>query len=122
MGMYESPIKLYMTDIQSQFIKKQEEHILQAVQNIAVGIDREELFRALHYDRDQYRKGYMDAVIEKDLVEVVRCKNCIMSRPLNRNDRLENRYADGCVWCMEHSAGMCEYDFCSYGERRTDET
>ena len=61
MGMYESPIELYMTDIQTQIIIKQEEQILQAVRNVAVGIDREELVRALKYDRDQYEKGYRDA-------------------------------------------------------------
>lgn len=55
-----------------------------------------------------------------DAVEVVRCKDCVKSRPLNRGDRLENQYVDGCVWCMEHSNGVYEDDFCSYGERKDD--
>ena len=69
--MYESPVKLYMTDVQSQLIKQQEEMILKAVQSVAVGVDHEELFRALRYDRDQYSKGYRDAKNE-----IVRCKDC----------------------------------------------
>lgn len=58
--MYESPIILYMTDIQTQIIKQQEEQIVKAVQSVAVGVDHDELFRALKYDRDQYNKGYQD--------------------------------------------------------------
>lgn len=58
--MYESPIHLYMTDMQTQIIRQQEDQILKAVQSVAVGVDREELFRALKYDRDQYDKGFRD--------------------------------------------------------------
>lgn len=75
--MYESPIQLYMTDVQTQIIRQQEEQILKAVQRVAVGVDHEELFRALKYDRDQYERGYQDAISDKNLVEVVRCKDCV---------------------------------------------
>lgn len=62
--MYESPIHLYLTDIQTQLIQKQEEQILKAVQSVAVDVDHDELFRALKYDRDQYMKGYRDGVAD----------------------------------------------------------
>lgn len=58
--MYESPIHLYVTDIQTQIIKRQEDQILKAVQGVGVGVDHDELFRALKYDRDQYDKGFRD--------------------------------------------------------------
>ena len=117
--MYESPIHLYMTDIQTQIIKQQEEQILKAVQSVAVGVDHEELFRALKYDRNQYEKGYQDAVHDKDLVEVVRCKDCI--HWYEPDGVCLKIYSDGAVspyaWQYRN-----EDDFCSYGERKDNET
>ena len=53
-----------------------------------------------------------------DAVLVVRCKDCQKSRPLKRKDPFENKFVDGCIWCMEHGDGVFEDDYCSYGERR----
>lgn len=53
-----------------------------------------------------------------DVVSVVRCKDCVSSRPLNRNDRFEARYCDGCIYCMRTDEGVSKYDYCSYGESR----
>lgn len=53
-----------------------------------------------------------------DVVEVVRCKDCVSSRPLNRNDRFEARYIDGCIYCMRSDEGVAKDDYCSFGERR----
>lgn len=61
--MYESPLtKIYGT-IQNQIIKQDEENTMYVV-NRAVGydVDKEELIKALNYDRDQYKKGYADAM------------------------------------------------------------
>jgi len=59
--MYESPINKIYRDIQSQIIKQDEEHMMYAV-NQAIGytVDKEELIKALQYDREQYKKGYKD--------------------------------------------------------------
>ena len=108
--MYESPIQLYKTDITTQLIKKQEEQILKAVQGVAVGIDHEELFRALRYDRDQYKKGYQDACCDRNLVEVVRCKDCINYNPKG--------CADGFGWCEAWDQGRMNHHFCHCGERK----
>ena len=53
-----------------------------------------------------------------DVVEVVRCKDCKYSRPLNRKDMFEDTFVEGCVWCMLRSGGVFEDDFCSDGGRR----
>ena len=53
----------------------------------------------------------------EDVVEVVRCKDCVSSRPLNRNDRFEARYSDGCIYCSRTDEGVAKDDYCSYGER-----
>lgn len=60
--MYESPIKI----IQSQLEMKLEDDILKAVQSRYIDVDKEELIKALVYDRNQYNKGYVDAKMECD--------------------------------------------------------
>lgn len=52
------------------------------------------------------------------LVEVVRCKDCVNARPLNMADRLENAYWEGYVWCVERRVGVMQQEYCSSGERR----
>ncbi len=51
---YESPIKV----IQEQLTLKMEDDILKAIQKYNIEVDKEELLKALAYDRDQYMKGY----------------------------------------------------------------
>ncbi len=56
--MYESPIKVIFEDVQRRF----EDGIYQAVQKVDIHVDRDELLKALQYDRGQYEKGLADAV------------------------------------------------------------
>lgn len=65
--MYESPIEVFtsqMDGILEQMQKQQEEYIYQAVLNVGVDVNKEELVKALQYDRDQYAKGYQDGIEE----------------------------------------------------------
>ena len=52
--MYESPIKIIAGKIQTQI----DDEIYRAVQNVGINVDREELLKALEYDRGQYEKGW----------------------------------------------------------------
>ena len=54
--MYESPIKIITGKMQTRF----DDEIYSAVQNVGINVDREELLKALEYDRGQYEKGYED--------------------------------------------------------------
>ena len=54
--MYESPIK----SICKQFCEEIEDYIYKSVIKVGVNVDKEELIRALQYDRDQYDHGYKD--------------------------------------------------------------
>ena len=54
---YEPPIKL----IQQQMEMKLEGDILNAVYRYGIDVNKEELLKALAYDREQYRKGFNDA-------------------------------------------------------------
>ena len=60
--MYKSPIDVIISDIATEMIKKQDEQIYKAVQNVGVNVDKHELLKALNYDRQQYDKGYRDGL------------------------------------------------------------
>ena len=51
---YETPVQV-VTD---KMNTKLERHILQAIQNVGVVVDKEELIKAINYDREQYSKGF----------------------------------------------------------------
>ena len=126
--MNESPFDMVMTplsityeevkkDIDGQII----ESVMKATQAVNVTVDKEELLRALRYDRGQYDKGYADAK-----AEIVHCKDCKHWIPYdwmfsevwqskNMADYPEDEI--GCNYC---DVAMKANDFCSRGERRTD--
>ena len=62
--MYKSPIDVFVTNVQTQLLEQQEKQIYQAVQKCGINVDKTELIKALNYDRNQYQKGYNDAVKE----------------------------------------------------------
>ena len=58
--MYRSPIEIYTENTLKEIVKQRDGYIFQEVQRIGVNVDKEELIRALKYDRDQYNAGYAD--------------------------------------------------------------
>ena len=62
--MYESPISIIsqMVNEQIREVQNQEENAIVAEisKKIGVDVDKDELIRALNYDRHQYEKGYVD--------------------------------------------------------------
>ena len=54
--MYESPIKIIAGKIQTQI----DDEIYRAVQNVGINVDREELLKALEYDRGQFKEGWKE--------------------------------------------------------------
>ena len=105
--MYESPIKVIQGELETQL----EGEILKAVHRVGVTVDRDELIRALRYDREQYQKGFDDA--REDAVVVTRCKDCehLVNATVNGN---------GFLICDISDMEIALDDFCSYGERRDD--
>ena len=104
--MYESPIEMIVKDIQL----KQEEGIFKAIQECKISVDREELLKALQYDREQYKKGYSD----RD-AEIVRCKDCVWydeRRPYANGNTLYE--------CRNLERFFPPDFFCKDGERRDD--
>ena len=80
--MYKSPIELIYKDAQYRM----EKGIFYAIQKVDINVDRDELLKALAYDRGQYEKGYEDAKAERKRGEwigkpiagycTVRCSVC----------------------------------------------
>ena len=58
---YESPISMKFTEgVMEQIRDSEDKLILRSCWNAGVRVDREELLRALRYDREQYETGYRD--------------------------------------------------------------
>lgn len=51
---YESPIRMIVSEMETQM----EKDTLTAIQRYGIDVDKEELIKALNYDRRQYEKGY----------------------------------------------------------------
>ena len=122
--MYKSPIELLVTDIQNQIVKQQDEEIYKAVLHYVPNVDKEELIRALKYDRDQYAKGHLDGEADA-MASIVRCKDC-----KHRGDYGCPMYHEEYIeWDDDgyHESEIVEHDrtrddgYCDLGERRTEE-
>lgn len=56
---YESPIKLIKT-LDNEMQMSFDNQILKAIQKVGIDVSKDELIKALEYDRRQYQKGYED--------------------------------------------------------------
>ncbi len=54
--LYQSPIEIIMQEMQTQF----DGEVFKATQAYGINVDKDELIKALQYDRDQYDKGFAD--------------------------------------------------------------
>lgn len=73
--MYKSPITEYFGGSYVEHIKKAtDDGVYTAVVRTGFDVDKEELKRALQYDRRQYERGYADG--KADAEEIVRCREC----------------------------------------------
>jgi predicted transcriptional regulator len=80
--MYESPIEIItMAD---EIIKRNNEatenEVLEAIFRVGVNVDKEELIKALRYDREQYAKGYNDGI--RDFAERLKEKRAGWGYPM----------------------------------------
>ena len=65
--MYESPINLtFIDDMVKNIVKQQKEQteqwVMESIRKLGIDITKEELIKALQYDREQYEKGYQDGL------------------------------------------------------------
>ena len=61
---WQPPIRIDYDDTEFQHIKRyrdeQEEEVYKAIVRYGINVDKEELIKALEYDRQQYEKGFED--------------------------------------------------------------
>lgn len=72
---WESPITKIYGDIHNEIVRQDEENCAFAIeQAIGYKVDKEELIKALQYDRNQYDKGYNDGRKETFVEELKKIK------------------------------------------------
>lgn len=109
--MYKSPVEIFISDIKHQMDEKLEEACYTAVIEYFPNVDKDELIRALRYDRQQYEQGYADgkrdAVIHAHWVSApeagdycYRCSNC--------GRIIDEDYGDDYEYCAKCGAHMDE--------------
>lgn len=68
--MYKSPIDLMYSNPVHEFATKMnndmEEQIMVEIARVRINVNKEELVKALQYDRDQYAKGWNDSIRRTD--------------------------------------------------------
>ena len=96
---YQSPINIIMGQMNTSY----ENGVFKAVQNVGINVDKDELLKALQYDRRQYQKGYSD----RDS-EIVHCKDC-------------RCYDEQISICYNCGLPREQLFFCADGKRRTDD-
>lgn len=61
---YESPITLIQEDMGNAYNSWVEDNVFKMVSSMDIKVDRDELIKALKYDRQQYERGYNVASLE----------------------------------------------------------
>lgn len=56
---WESPVTI-VQEISSQIARDTDDYIMSEIYKTGVTVNKEELIKAINYDRDQYNKGYRD--------------------------------------------------------------
>ena len=92
--MYKSPIEKIYGDFRTQMVQEDEKMVINAVRNVGVNVDKEELIKALQYDRNQYTKGYEDG--KNEVLNKIRAE-------IEQEYKVESEhpYGQGLRWALE---------------------
>lgn len=58
--MYEPPIEFFTEQVTSELNRVTDRYVLETLHKFDIDVNKEELLKALAYDRNQYNKGYED--------------------------------------------------------------
>lgn len=109
MSGYESPIRMIVGEMET----KMEADTMSVIQRYGIDVDKEELIKALNYDRGQYEKGYADACNSHKLwnVHQIACMladifkdNCACN--YNGNDEWLPKVCDFAETCCPDPVGV----------------
>lgn len=97
---WESPITKIYGDIHNEILRQDEENYIYAIkQAIGYEVDKEELIKALQYDREQYDKGYRDGVTETVKAALEEINSEIFSEIMDNRDYIT--YCNALNRCYE---------------------
>jgi hypothetical protein len=98
---YKSPVTLYYQDSIMNTIQEETDTCIMAQIRMYVDVDKDELVKALNYDRQQYLKGWNDAV--------------------NKYVRFGKWMGTVCTACGESTSNYYDCDYCPHCGARMDE-
>lgn len=99
---YVSPINMIITQTRCQVEEQQGQILMRAVHEAGFDVDQHELMRALKYDREQYKKGYEDAM--KKAVPLDKLCELLATNvdcPSAHNPPIDHCIGTGCVECWK---------------------
>lgn len=94
--MYKCPIEKIYGELQTQMVQEDENMVMKAIRKVGVNVDKEELIKALQYDRNQYTKGYDDG--KNDVLEKLRAD---IEEHAKINQNLNTDRARALCWCLD---------------------
>ena len=121
--MYKSPIELIYQGMEYEI----EKDILKAVHKQNINVDKQELIRALQYDRNQYEKGYSDAMAKQKWIPVSEGltesgKHVLVACEIHSGGCVYGRYVcDGYYAAPKSLTGGCSDDCATEYDEEDDE-
>lgn len=103
--MYESPITRITADIMGTLVKREEGYLVESVHKVGFDIDKEELEKALRYDRDQYEKGFNDGRLAASLKWIP-----VTERLPEANEQDENNFVKAYLVQDAHWMDVARWD------------
>ena len=92
---YISPLELTIRRISEELIEKQEGQVIEAIYQQGITVNKEELIKALDYDRHQYEQGFRDG--QKSIKEALK-------KALHSNcDLCHDKNTNWCEHCCPHN-------------------
>lgn len=72
--LYKSPVEIMQQEVQTKMNDAIEQNVMQACFKIGVNVNKDELLKALEYDRNQFEEGRKceRASIRQELIEIVK--------------------------------------------------
>lgn len=104
---YESPIKKLVMEVEKKMMQEEENQLFMSVkQAVGFSVDKEELLKALKYDRDQYEKGYIDGLKANDWIPTKeRVPTTSEDVLITHSNGVSVGYWNGAYWTSGRRAG-----------------
>lgn len=117
--MYESPINIITSELSMALSNAFDGEVLKAVMQADVDVTREELVKALAYDRGQYTKGYEDGYADGQnaaRADLTFCKDC---ENWDYPYSVEGFHSESVIGVCELTGWLCgEQGYCMYGRKK----